>query len=421
MADSRHKIDTLDDLRSDPQNPNRGTTRGREFVAHSAEQYGFARSIVCDQYGTIISGNKTFEVARAQGARPRVVDSTGEDLIVVRRTDLDLATDTAARQLSYADNRAAELGLSWDPTIMEQHASAGLDLAAFWTPRELEQLHVGTNGRGGQTSDDAVVPIHDTTIQPGDLFECGPHRVVCGDATDAEFVERVLAGDRPGMLVTDPPFGDSYDPTWRVRAGGSGRHAVGRVANDDRVDWRDAFGLFPGDVAYVFYAALHAAEVAEALKSCNFELRAEIVWVKTQFVLGRGDYHWKHEPAWYAVRKGASSNWSGDRTQSTVWTIPNLNPFSGGHDADNPVTGHSTQKPVALYERALINNSAPGDLVMDMFAGSGTMVIAAEKTGRRSIAIELDPRYVQVMLDRWAAYTHGTVRKVSASAAEASR
>jgi DNA modification methylase len=123
----------------------------------------------------------------------------------------------------------------------------------------------------------------------------------------------------------------------------------------------------------------------------------------------------------YAVRKGASSNWSGDRTQSTVWTIPNLNPFSGGHDADNPVTGHSTQKPVALYERALINNSAPGDSVMDMFAGSGTMVIAAEKTGRRSIAIELDPRYVQVTLDRWAAYTHGTVRKVSTCAAEASR
>ncbi len=141
------------------------------------------------------------------------------------------------------------------------------------------------------------------------------------------------------------------------------------------------------------------------VEAAGFAIRSQIIWAKPRFVLGRGDYHWQHEPCWYAVRRGAASQWTGDRTQSTVWSVPNLNPFSGGHDLENPETGHGTQKPVALFERALLNSSAPGATMYDPFLGSGTALIAAEKTGRRCLGAELDPRYVQVAITRWEAYT----------------
>ena len=418
MANTRRKITKITDLQPDPQNPNRGTACGQRLLAESLKAYKAGRSVVVDRNGVVIAGNKTVAEATALDLPIHVVETTGEALVIVQRTDLVLATDPVARQLAVADNRTAEMNLEWDPALLAGFVANGIDLSSFWTPKELEMIGA-LPAAVGRTPEDAVVPIAETTIQPGDIFELGSHRLGCGDATDAAFVSRLVGADTPTILITDPPYGDDYDASWRVEAGRPGRHAVGRVTNDDRVDWRAAFALFPGHVAYIFHAGLHAGEVADAITSCGFELRAQIIWAKPHFVLGRGDFHWQHEPAWYAVRAGQSSNWSGDRTQSTLWTIPNLNPFSGGHDADNAVTGHSTQKPVALYERALLNNSAPGDVMLDAFAGSGTAFIAAEKTGRRCLGLEVEPRYVQVILDRWTAFTGGTARKVAAGSIEA--
>jgi len=416
MARARRKIHSLDDLTPDPQNPNKGTARGQQLLGASLKHYGAGRSVLADRHGVVLAGNKTLEEAKALGLGVRVVETTGEELVVVQRTNLDLATDPNARQLALADNRIGEVNLDWDPALLAGFAANGLDLTSLWTPKELEMQGV-LHAEPGRTPDDAVVPLKETTIQPGDLFELGGHRLLCGDATDAVPVGRLLGEDRPTLLITDPPYGVQYGAIWRVRAGQPGRHAVGPVTNDDRVDWRAAFALFPGDVAYIFHAALHAAEVADAITSCGFDLRAQIIWAKTHFVLGRGEFHWQHEPAWYAVRRGRPSGWCGDRAQSTLWSIPNLNPFSGGHDEENAVTGHSTQKPVALYERALRCNSAPHDVLMDAFAGSGTAFIAAEKLGRRCLGLELEPRYVQVILDRWTAYTGGGVRKVDTRSA----
>ena len=412
MAESRddHRaLRALDDLRLDPRNPNRGTERGKAALADSLSTYGPGRSILADRTGTVIAGNKVFEHAQTMALPIRVVETTGTELVVVQRTDLDLATDTVARQLAIADNRVGQLNLEWDPELMKAFAET-VDLSTMWEPRELESLGGGGDYEG-QTDADSVVPLAHTAITAGDLFELGSHRLLCGDATSPTDVARVFQQDTPTILITDPPYGVQYDPEWRVRAGQEGRHAVGPVANDDRVDWREAFALFPGHVAYVWHAGLHAGAVGESLLACGFDLRAQIIWVKPHFVLGRGDFHWQHEPAWYAVRTGHASNWSGDRTQSTVWTVPNLNPFSGGHDVDNPVTGHSTQKPVALYERALVCNSAPGEVLFDPFVGSGTALIAAEKTGRRCVAIELNPQYVQAAVDRWEAFTGQTARR----------
>jgi DNA modification methylase len=210
-------------------------------------------------------------------------------------------------------------------------------------------------------------------------------------------------------MVADPPYGVNYQPSWRAHRGlGSGNLAQGTVLNDDRADWRDAYALFPGDVAYVWHGALHGDVVAADLAACGLQLRAQLVWAKQNIVLGRGDYHWKHETCWYAVREGKPSRWQGDRKQTTVWEIPNNNPF-GNREREHS-WGHGTQKPVECMRRPIANNSRPGQVVYDPFLGSGTTLIAAEMTGRVCYGLELNPAYVDVIVRRWQDFTECSAR-----------
>jgi DNA modification methylase len=319
-------------------------------------------------------------------------------------TDLDLETDVRARELAIADNRVAELDLAWDPEVLQQLQAEGADLGPFFTSEEFEQL-LGAAAKRGQGDENAVLAPRPTEIRPGDLFELGPHRLLCGDATSPADVARLLGAARPLLLVTDPPYGVAYDPAWRHRVNPSQRTAVGAVANDDRADWAAAFRHFTGPVAYVWHAGLHAGTVATGLADAGFTIRSQIIWVKSHFALSRGAYHWGHEPCWYAVRDGAQAHWRGDRTQSTVWAVPNLNPFGGTRTDENAVTGHSTQKPVRLFEVPILNHTAATDVIYDPFLGSGTALIAAHKLGRACVAMDLDPRYVQVALTRWEAFS----------------
>src|SRR5206468_1941097 len=150
-------------------------------------------------------------------------------------------------------------------------------------------------------------------------------------------------------MVTDPPYGVDYDAEWRARSGLNGPTAAhGRVLNDQRADWREAWALFKGDVAYVWHASTRTDVVAGSLRASGFDMRALIVWAKSQLVVGRGHYHHQHEPCWYAVRQGATGHWAGDRKQSTLWHIDKP------HRSE---TGHSTQKPVEAMLRPIINNS----------------------------------------------------------------
>jgi DNA modification methylase len=400
---------TLDDLRFDPRNANKGTRRGRALLADSLRTHGAGRSILTDRHGCVIAGNKTLEQARVLDMPIRVIDTTGKELVVVRRNDLDLADDPRAKALAVADNRIAELDLDWDVDILRQLHDDGIDLQQLWSPDELEQLF-GPRVVDGGIPEDAIVPLRKTSIRRGDLITCGEHHVLCGDATNPDDVHRLLDGADPSLLVTDPPYGVSYDPTWRPRAGRRGRHAVGAVTNDDRVDWRAAIELFSGDIAYVWHSGLHAGTVATVLTDLGFVLRAQIIWVKPHFVLGQGDFHWQHEPCFYAVRKGRPSRWRGDRTQSTVWQVPNLNPITGERGGENAVTGHATQKPVQLFERSILGHTSQGAAIYDPFLGSGTALIAAEKVQRRCLALEIEPTYVQAAVDRWEAYTGQTSR-----------
>jgi hypothetical protein len=147
----------------------------------------------------------------------------------------------------------------------------------------------------------------------GHLWVCDSHRILAGDATSPEAVAQLYGPERPKLLLTDPPYGVNYDPNWRERAGLGRAQQTGLVKNDDRADWTEVYKLFPGDVAYLWHAGVHAAEVAAGLEAAGFRIRAQIIWVKQHFALSRGDYHWGHEPCWYAVRDGKSSNWCGDR------------------------------------------------------------------------------------------------------------
>lgn len=224
------------------------------------------------------------------------------------------------------------------------------------------------------------------------------HRLLCGDSTVGEDVARVLAGVKPLLMVTDPPYGVEYNPAWREEATGHHIVARGAVTNDDRVEWREAWDLFPGDVAYVWHAGLFAARVLLSLYEAGFHPRAQIIWVKQHFVLSRGDYHWQHEPCWYVVRQNRTSHWSGDRTQATTWLVQSLNPMGGNRDEEK--TGHGTQKPVEVFARAYRNHEIRE--FYEPFCGSGTAYVAAEQLGRLCFGLEIEPKYVAVTLERLA-------------------
>ena len=240
-------------------------------------------------------------------------------------------------------------------------------------------------------------------VAVGDLFQLGNHRILCGDSTKAEDVAKVLMKDKPNLMVTDPPYGVEYDASWRDEAakhcesmGNRKDTAKGVVKNDNRSDWSEAWALYEGDVAYVWCApgSLHC-EVHDTLVKCNLIPRNMIIWNKSHFVIGRGSYHQKHEPCWYAVRKDKKANYIGDRKQTTVWDIskPQKND-----------TGHSTQKPIECMSRAIQNHES--EFVYEPFSGSGTTIMACEQLGRKCLAIEVSPEYVAVAIERWSQFTN---------------
>jgi DNA modification methylase len=405
----------ITELVQDNKNANKGTKRGHDAVRFSLEEYGAGRSILIDRKGRVIAGNKTAANAAAAGiVDVIVVKTTGEQLVAVQRTDLDL-DDPTARELAIADNRTAEIGLTWDQANMADFAKE-LDLESFFTDAELKKVAPGFGSNNASNA--APEPPREPVTRLGDLYLLGDHRVLCGDATSATDVDRLLNGTKPLLMVTDPPYGVDYDPTWRDGKGGFSTAAVkqrGKVMNDDRADWREAWALFPGDVAYVWCASMHNDDVIQSLEAAGFVRRSHIIWVKQQGVFSRADYHWQHEPLWYAVRKGATGHWSGDRTQTTVWEIQTLNP-TGNRDEER--FGHGTQKPVECMLRPILNNSKPGDIVYDPFLGSGTTLIAAHSEGRSCYGLELDPAYCDVIVKRWEDATGEKAERITCQVAD---
>lgn len=361
-------------------------------VAASIAEFGWRQPIVVDENMVVLAGHTRLEAARQLGLETAPVHVAGG------------LTEAQARAFRIMDNRSAQ-NAEWDDELLGLElgdlleAEFDLGLTGF-TEEEIGALMSGLaeDGAGPREGEDDVPETPDEPVsRRGDLWVLGNHRLLCGDSTVATDVERVLNGVTPLLMVTDPPYGVDYDPDWRNRAGAAKTRRTGKVLNDDRADWREAWALFPGDVAYVWHGALHATTVAASLEAAGFAIRSQIVWAKDRLVLSRGDYHWQHEPCWYAVKKTGKGHWAGDRKQTTLWQIANRD-----QDAE---TVHGTQKPVECMRRPVLNNSSPGQAIYEPFMGSGTTLIAAETTGRVCLGIELNPAYVDVAVERWQRFT----------------
>jgi len=374
-------------------------------IAASMREFGWTNPILIDEAGGVIAGHG------------RILAATQLGLKMAPCIVLDGLSEAQKRALVIADNRLAT-NAGWDEGLLSAEIQALLDadfdIGVLGFPEDDIAALLADRTDGLTDPDDVPEPPTNPVSKLGDVWILGKHRIVCGDSTDAEVVAKCLNGAVPHLMVTDPPYGVEYDASWRndagtsvngttqrLKAGGrkqgsyAGR-ALGKVENDDRADWRQAYALFPGDVAYVWHAGTRAHEVAESLIAEGFEIRCQIIWSKNIHVISRGHYHSKHEPLFYAVRKGRTGHWAGDKKQNTVWEI------------DKPrasETGHSTQKPVECMKRPVENNSKPGDAVYEPFSGSGTTIIAGEMTGRSVHAIELSEAYVDVAVRRWQEFT----------------
>jgi len=366
-------------------------------IAASMERFGFTMPILVAENGTIIAGHGRLMAALQLGM--------DEVPVMIARG----WSDEDRRLYTLADNRLAETS-EWDPEMLQvewdelRELGLGADLDMFgFTDDELQGLLPDAllEATGGLTDPDDVPEVPEVPVtRPGDVWVLGKHRLLCGDSTVATDVEKVLNGVVPLLMCTDPPYGVEYDPSWRNQVGAAKTKRTGKVLNDDRADWREAWALFPGDVAYVWHGALHAREVIESLEACGFAMRSQIIWAKERLVLSRGDYHWQHEPCAYFVKKSRKGHWAGDRKQTTLWHI-------SGKDQD-VATVHGTQKPVECMRRPIENNSSPGQAVYEPFMGSGTTLIAAEMSGRACLGIELNPAYIDVAVQRWQDFSGET-------------
>jgi DNA modification methylase len=372
-------------------------------IAGSIREFGWTNPVLIDEEGGLIAGHGRVLAARKLG------------MAEVPAITIAGLTKSQKRALVIADNKLA-LNAGWDDELLRLELAElrddGFELGLTgFGPEELGEL-LADRSLGLTDPDEAPEPPVQPVSQLGDVWLLGRHRLVCGDCTDAQVVDKALGGVRPHLMVTDPPYGVDYDPEWRTGIGKSAEGktvrvasgkalyaykvaGVGKVVNDDIIDWREAWALFPGDVAYVWHAGTAAGIVGDSLAACGLAIRAQIVWAKGRFAIGRGNYHWQHEPCWYAVKEGKKAHWAGDRSQTTLWPIQ--------HNKSD--TGHGTQKPVECMKRPIENNSSPGQAVYDPFVGSGTTIIAAEMTGRACHAIELNPQYIDVCVQRWQNFT----------------
>lgn len=373
-------------------------------IAASIEEFGFTNPVLADAKG-IVAGHGRVMAARQLYAAGRSLRLPGGQAIPaysVPVIDCTGWSDAQRRAYIITDNQLA-LNAGWDADLLKLEAldlqADGFDLSLLGFDEATLTGLLAPPATEGQTDPDEVpaVPVEPVS-RPGDLWVMGGHRLLCGDSTSADDVARVLGGVKPLLMVTDPPYGVEYDASWRDKAlgGRPGGRATGKVKNDDKADWTEAWALFPGDVAYIWHGEKQLVGIAGQLQATGFELRNLIVWGKSGLVVGRGNYHSQHETCWYAVRKTGKGHWSGDRKQTTLWSI---------EKPKKSETGHGTQKPVECMKRPIENNSSPGQAVYEPFSGSGTTIIAGEMTGRCVLAVEIDPAYVDVAVKRWQDFT----------------
>ena len=398
----------ISELKSDPANARKHSPRNLKAIRDSLDVFEQQKPIVVDSRGVVIAGNGTLEAARELG---------WEEIAVVV-TDLDPAH---AQAFGIADNRTAELA-EWDTDVLGQLLEGmDSDLADILSIDDLElpdSIDGGEQGEGLTDPDEVPEPPEEPITQTGDLWLLGEHRLLCGDSTSAEDVGRLMDGAKADLWITDPPYnvglGVNETPE---QAKERNRRTDGKIVKNDFMtdsDFRDfliqSFNLSfeimkEGASFYIWHADSEGYNFRGAVKDCGQTVRQCLIWVKDALVMGRQDYHWKHEPCLYGWKSGASHGWFADRKQTTTLEF----------DRPSRSKEHPTMKPVNLFIYQIKNSAIDQGLVYDPFLGSGTTLIAAEKLGRKCYGMEIDPKYCDVIVKRWEDFTGQTATRETAS------
>lgn len=396
----------IDQLVLDPKNARTHDKRNLETIHNSIAQFGQVENIVV-QAGThkVIGGNGRVQAMRDAGAT--TVEANVVDV-----------TDAQAAKMALALNRTAQLA-GWSKANLADTVADlvghGIDVADIgFNDAELADL-IGLPDLSLEADDDAVAePSEGAAVSKvGDIWQLGEHRLMCGDSTCANHVNALMQGRDAFIMVTDPPYGVDYNPRWREGHGVGKKWRTDTVQNDTESDWSESYSLFAGDVAYVWSppGPLMCNFIYSVQKS-GLEFKHCVIWNKHHAPMSRGCYHQKFEPCLFACRKGRPLSWVGGRAQTTVWDINVSNGWLKG-SGDNADTVHPTQKPLECMARPMRNHGKKGDLAYDPFLGSGTSIIAAERTERICYGLELNPKYADVSVERWQNATGGKAVKVT--------
>jgi DNA modification methylase len=374
----------------------------------SIREFGFKIPVLARSGGEVVDGHLRLKAARKLGTWP------GGDTTAIPVILCDEWTDAQVKAFRLLVNRSVTWA-AWDEELLAlelqelKESDFDLDLTGF-DPGEIDGLLALEDDERANS----IPPLPESAVsRPGDLWLLGPHRVLCGDATSPAAVARLLGERKPLLMVTDPPYGIQLDSEWRDRAGLNGcgaaepsymkhrtkGHTETQISGDTRADWSEAFELLLSlEVAYVWHASKFTREVLDGLLRIGFVHHQQIIWDKGRTVLTRTHYWFQHEPCWYVRKKNAP--WFGKAGEnSTIWALPSPKFIMGGSDEDK--FDHPTQKPVDLMRRPILNHLRRGELVYDPFLGSGTTLAGAETTGRVCYGLELDPKYVDVVVKRW--------------------
>lgn len=357
-----------------------------DLIANSIKEFGFNQPIVIDESNIILVGHGRLLAAQKLGLKEvpilQLKDLTETQKKAYRILDNKLQNDST---WSF-DNLELELGFLEDNGFDLE--AWGLDDLRDMFPEEEPEVY----------EDEAPAVPEETFIKLGDLIELGEHRVLCGDSTSPEEVAELLHEGEPNLLVTDPPYGVKLDMSWRDGVVNKHNSNTNLVENDDRADWTETWQNFKGNIAYIWHASKYSDVVTESLRKADLEPCQQIIWNKDVMTLGRSDYHFKHEPCWYAVRKGCTHDWIGDRSQTTIIEAPSPNAVTTARDKKEDISEHPTQKPIICMSKFIKNHS--GD-VYDPFLGSGTTLIAADQLGRICYGMEISPKYCEVIIQRY--------------------
>lgn len=380
---------SITSLVSDHKNARRRTDRSSQLIKESLQKYGAARSIVIDEENRVLAGNGTIEGAKQAGIKNvRIIETDGDEIIAVKRTGL---SEDEKVGLALADNRTADLS-EWDAEMLHQ-LSEEHDLSPWFEQEDLDELFNVTDVdpvEGNTDPDDVPEPPEDPTTKPGDLWILGNHRLLCGDSTNPQHVERLMDGKKADMVFTDPPYGVEYDSGWQNK--------LGQIKNDDTIlEIAPIIWQFLADDSAAFVWTSHHVYPIWRQQFESF-YKQTIIWRKAGGGMGdlKGQYAPDYEMALFCTK--GSPKFQGRRGMA-VWDI--------GKDRATDYV-HPTQKPVALAEQALADFTKAKQITLDLFGGSGSTLIACERQHRHARLMELDPAYCDVIVKRWEDFTGNT-------------